>query len=225
MDASLLPLSLTLVTGICWVVVYLESIRVGFSQKTCAMPFWALALNFAWEFLHTFSAFGQDGFSLQVVINGAWCVFDIGLMYTYFRYGRKHFPQNLDPDWFISWSLMVIATSFMLQYAFIVEFGSTVGRQFSAFLQNLLMSVLFINMLVRRGGSEGQNLVIAINKWIGTLAATLSYGVLTAPGFPKPSFLILVSGMLCTVFDLLYIVMLAKVRSRERQGEVSPVLW
>ena len=41
-------LLLTALSGIAWTIVYLDSIRVGFSQKTYAMPIAALGLNIAW---------------------------------------------------------------------------------------------------------------------------------------------------------------------------------
>jgi hypothetical protein len=75
------------------------------------------------------------------------------------------------------------------------EFGVRVGVGYSAFLQNLLMSVLFIDMFVKRGGREGQSLTIAVNKWIGTLAPTILFGVLGNGGFPSGSFLILTLGI------------------------------
>jgi len=42
-------LFLTILSGICWTAVYIELIRVGFRDKACGMPFWALGLNIAWE--------------------------------------------------------------------------------------------------------------------------------------------------------------------------------
>ncbi len=70
---------------------------------------------------------------------------------------------------------------------------------YSAFLQTLLMSGLFIAMFVSRRGLRGQSLTIAIAKWIGTLAATLLYGVVEDSQFA------LVLGIMCFVFDLVYI--------------------
>jgi len=80
------------------------------------------------------------------------------------------------------------------------EFGIFAGGAYAAFLQNLLMSVLFIGMLVRRGSTEGQSLTIAISKWLGTLAPTIAFGML---GRPKP--FIITVGLLCSAFDLIYI--------------------
>ncbi|HEY5222228.1 MAG TPA: hypothetical protein VIJ18_04135, partial [Microbacteriaceae bacterium] len=73
---------------------------------------------------------------------------------------------------------------------------------YSAFLQNLLMSGLFIAMLVVRRGARGQSMVIAIAKWLGTLAPTILIGVLGNLPF------IIGIGLLCSVFDLIYIGML-----------------
>src|SRR5204863_3713537 len=71
---------------------------------------------------------------------------------------------------FIAWSVLGLIMAFAVQYAFRREFGIGKGASYSAFAQNLLMSILFIGMLARRGSREGQSLTIAVNKWIGTLA-------------------------------------------------------
>ena len=194
---------LTVASGICWTVVYVEGIRVGFKDKSYAIPFYALALNFAWELQHTI--FGlRAGASLQTIINAVWFAFDVGILYTYFKYGRKYFPHNLAARAFIGWSVLGLVTALCVEYAFIREFGVAVGAGYAAFLQNLLMSVLFIDMFVRRGGSEGQSLYIAVNKWVGTLAPTILFGIVGDGGFPNGSLLILVLGVFCSVFDLIY---------------------
>lgn len=65
-------------------------------------------------------------------------------------------------------------------------------------------------MFVRRG-SEGQSLYIAVNKWVGTLAPTILFGIVGDGSFPSGSFLILLLGIFCSVFDLIYVWMLAKL--------------
>lgn len=210
-----IKLILTVISGLCWTIVYIEGIRVGFRDKSYAIPFYALALNVAWESLYTFFGFRTNGLTIQNIFNAVWFMFDIGILYTYFKFGRKYFRGGL-PGWadhedgiFVAWSILILVAAFAVEYAFIKEFGVGKGAGYSAFLQNLLMSVLFIVMVVRRGSREGQSLSIAINKWIGTLAPTILYGLIGEGGFPQGSFLILVAGMLCTVFDLIYVQMLA----------------
>ena len=206
-----IKLVLTLVSGVCWTVVYIDGIRLGIKDRSYAIPFYALALNFAWEFLQTVYGF-QDTLSVQAVINAVWFLFDVGILFTYFKYGRKYFSGNLPPGAFIGWSLLGLITAFCVEFAFIREFGVAVGAGYSAFLQNLLMSVLFINMLVKRGSREGQSLTIAVNKWLGTLAPTVLFGIIGDGGFPNGSFLILVLGILCSAFDLIYIRLLFRIR-------------
>lgn len=202
-----IKLVLTVISGLCWTLVYIEGIRIGFRDRSFAIPFYALALNIAWELLHTI--FGlQTGVSVQTIVNAVWFLFDIGILYTYFKFGRKYFPQRLPAHGFTAWSILVLLTALVVEYAFIREFGIARGAGYSAFLQNLLMSVLFISMFVSRGGSEGQSRAIAVSKWIGTLAPTIQFGVLGDGGFPNGSFLILVAGGFCSVFDLIYIRML-----------------
>ena len=57
MDTSLV---LAGISGICWTIVYIECIRLGFRQKTYAMPFWALALNIAWETMHAILGYKEE---------------------------------------------------------------------------------------------------------------------------------------------------------------------
>ena len=206
MSAETLKTILALISGLCWTLVYIEGVRLGIRDGSYAIPFYALALNLAWELLHTYLGF-RTGVDLQTIINAVWFLFDVGILYTYFKYGKKYFPANL-AHWFVSWSILGLFTAFCVEYAFVRQFGASAGGAYAAFLQNLLMSVLFISMLVRRGSTEGQSLTIAVSKWLGTLAPTIAFGMI---GKPEP--LILVVGMLCSVFDLIYIWMILRYRT------------
>ena len=121
-----IKLILTVVSGVCWTVVYIEGIRVGFKDKSYAIPFYALALNIAWELLHTVFGF-RAGVSVQAIINAVWFAFDVGILYTYFKYGRKYFPRKLPALGFIGWSALFLVTALCVEYAFIREFGVAVG--------------------------------------------------------------------------------------------------
>ncbi|HSE34322.1 MAG TPA: hypothetical protein VLA93_22300 [Pyrinomonadaceae bacterium] len=200
---------LTVISGLCWTIVYIEGIRLGLRDRSYAIPFFPLALNLAWELLHTFFGF-RDGGGLQATINAIWFLFDLGIVYTYVRFGRKYFPRSLPGRWFIMWSALVLATAFAIEYAFIRELGVFRGGAYAAFLQNLLMSVLFIQMLVARGSREGQSLLLAVSKWIGTLAPTIQFGVIGDLGFQHGSVLVVVAGGFCSVFDLIYIWVLSR---------------
>ena len=211
-----IKLILIAISGICWTIVYIDGIRLGFKDRSYAIPFYALAFNFAWELVYT--VFGlKTRVNLQTIVNCVWLAFDLGIIYTYFKYGRKYFHPDLPQQWFIGWSVLVLGLALGIEYAFLREFGVPIGAAYSAFLQNLLMSILFIHMLIKRGSREGQSLNIAVNKWLGTLAPTILYGIFGGEGFRGPSFLILALGVCCSIFDLTYIWLLWSAPA-ERSG-------
>jgi hypothetical protein len=198
-------LALTLLSGVAWTVVYVAAIRIGFQQKTYAIPAAALALNIAWESIYATHGLVADP-SVQTFVNLAWGVADLLIIYTLLRYGRRELPGFVTRPMFISWSILLFATAYIVQWLFIVEFGWSDASRYAAFLQNLLMSGLFIAMFVARGGPRGQSIIIAIAKWIGTLAPTIAFGALAR------SALILGLGILCSVFDLAYLALLLWAR-------------
>lgn len=207
-----------LVSGIAWTIVYIDSIRIGFKYKTYTIPFWALALNLNWEIQHGAIDFYQLGPSIQVIINCIWGLFDIAILVTFFKYGKKYFPKNLKSRWFYVWGISVLLISFELEYLFGKEFGQALGGGYAAFLQNILMSVLFIVMLVQRNSTEGQSLTIAVGKWIGTLAPTILFGVVGSDTMGGPNSLMLWAGIIIAVLDIIYILMFLKAKQNEKKG-------
>ncbi|WP_211207195.1 hypothetical protein [Stackebrandtia nassauensis] len=200
-------LMLTALSGIAWTIVYIAAIRVGFRDRTYAMPLVALGLNFAWEVIYTVHGF-DTGASVQTYINLAWTLADAVIVYTFFRFGRRELPGFIGRGVFVGGGVLVFAACFAVQWLFVVEFDWTLAVRYSAFLQNLLMSGLFIAMLIARRGPRGQSMVIAVAKWIGTLAPTIVFGVYEGSTF------ILGIGILCSVFDLAYIGLLWMVQRR-----------
>jgi len=108
--------------------------------------------------------------------------------------------------------------SFAIQYSFSIEFGN-LGPWYSAFIQNLIMSILFINILVSRGSTKGQSLTIAVSKWIGTLAPTILFGII------RGNQLILVLGIFCSVFDITYIRYLNVVKKASFSHSDSSIIF
>lgn len=192
---------LIMTSGICWSVVYIDCIRIGFKEKTYCMPLFALALNFAWEGIYAFTdLFIRHEIGAQAIANTCWFILDIFILLTWFKFGKAEF-DGFKSKWFCPWTIIVIASSFALQLLFIAEFGDIEGEKYSAFLQNLAMSVSFLYMLNSRKSRLGQSMTIAVCKCIGTLTPTI-YGTLEGNLF------IQVTGMLCFIFDLMYIYML-----------------
>src|SRR5712691_1471399 len=207
---------LTALSGIAWTIVYIDSIRVGFMQRTYAMPIAALGLNIAWEWTYAVRDLTHDP-QLQGWVNLIWALADVLILATFFRYGRSEFPGFLSRPLFISGGVVIVVTSFLIMCLFLSEFTVDMqAAQYSAFLQNLLMSGLFIAMFVARRGPRGQTLLIAVAKWIGTLAPTILFG------FISGSLFIIGVGLMCGVFDLVYIGLLIWAKRNPSASSVTP---
>ena len=129
-----------------------------------------------------------------------------GVAWTFVRYGRRELPDLVSRPMFVIWAVLIFATAYAIQWLFIVEFGWGSAPKYAAFLQNLLMSGLFIAMFVARRGPRGQSILLAVAKWIGTLAPTILFGALAGSAF------IFGLGLLCSVLDLAYIGLLVWAR-------------
>lgn len=207
---SAVRLFLTAVSGVCWTGVYIHAIILGFRQKTFAIPMWSLALNLGWEFVYTFCeqlAPPNTGpgptisATVQSIVNLTWFAFDVVIVVTLFRFGHDKKHSKLQ---FRARAVAAILMSLVIQVLVLMEFGIVLGSRYSAFTQNLFMSVQFVDMLTKRGGPLGQSMFIAINKCIGTLAPTILMGWIEN----RP--IVLGLGVMALAWDLLYIVMLRK---------------
>lgn len=204
-------MALVALSGLCWAIVYVEAIRVGLRDRTYAIPVFALALNLAWEGLYAihglFLTPGAGAFMrMHTAINVVWVAFDVAILVTFFRFGGNAWPQ-LGRSLLYLMGVLALIVGVSVQLAFNLEFGPRDGGTYAAFAQNLLMSVLFVDMLLRRGGPRGQSMVIAVAKLVGTLAPTISLGFLS--GFNP---YVAVLGLLCLLFDVIYVLALWSVR-------------
>lgn len=193
-----MELFLTVLSGIAWTVVYVEAIRIGFTQRTFAIPAFALALNVTWEVMYGAHDLASK-ISVQSIVDVVWALLDIVICVTFVLYGRRYWPTFLPKAWFYWWAVLMLVTAFGCQWAMIAQFGSDRAGDYSAFLQNLIMSALFLSMFVARRGPAGQSMLLAVSKCVGTLAPTITFGIIE--GLP----LVLVTGAFCFVFDVIYI--------------------
>ncbi|GAB3808534.1 hypothetical protein GCM10028798_34600 [Humibacter antri] len=203
---------LTLVSGVAWTVVYIDAIRIGFRFRTYAMPVAALSLNLAWELSNAVASV-VDGVPEQGVVGMVWGGLDIVIAVTFFRYGRAELPSFVTRPLFIGWGVLIFAVGFACQWLFFAKFGLGLGGGYTAFLQNVLMSGLFIAMFASRRGARGQSLTIAVAKWVGTLAPTVQYALSTGHGF------VVGLGIVCGVLDLTYIALLLWARRKPQLFE------
>lgn len=193
-------LALTLVSGLCWTAVYILIIYRSVKDKTYGMPFWALAFNISWEFIFSI-VFGQHADPTQLIVNRVWLGFDLFIVIAYFIYGLKDWPVNVPRVYFYPYSFLVLASAYLFVYLISVKLGDFTGM-YIAFMQNLMMSWLFIAMLNKRRSRAGQSVGIAVLKMLGTLAPTIQLSY-------KSDFVMFL-GIGCFIADCIYIIMLAK---------------
>jgi hypothetical protein len=195
--SELLYQTLYIISGTMWTLVYIFIILRGLKDKTCGMPFIALAFNITWEVLY--STVFKDGNWMHQVTTSVWALLDVVILYTWFKYGRRNWPSRLPSRTFVPSSIFIVAIAGVIVYFAKRGLHDEIGA-YMAFLQNLLMSVLFINMLLQRGNLFGQSIGIAVAKLLGTLSITIIFYIV------HWKFITLMGGLIFT-FDLLYLLM------------------
>lgn len=200
---------LCIISGLCWSTVYVDSIRTGFKQKTYCMPLFALGLNVAWEGIYAYyEVIGRGNVSLQGIANTVWVLLDVVIVITYFKYCKNDCKTVLEKKAQIPFGVLTFAICITIQVLFVYEFGDTKAEIYSAYLQNIAMSMAYLYMLNRRQSSKGQTKLIAVCKWFGTLAPTL-IGIIEHNAF------IICTGIICFILDGLYFYFLCYVKKKE----------
>lgn len=198
------------ISGICWTVVYIELIRNGFKDKACGMPLFALGLNIAWEFLYSIDGFfiSKEFMQVQNVADMAWALCDVVILVCWFKYGRQYLPEKAR-EFFVPYSILTLVVCVGMQMAFYLYCDTaTQASIYSAFAQNVAMSVMFLAALFQRNTAKGFSLLGAVCKCIGTFTPTI-WGCIEAGGI---QIYIFITGMLCLALDLIYIYFFARWR-------------
>ncbi len=185
--------------GVFWSLAYLLIIRRGFKDRTFGMPLAALCANISWEFIFSFVHPHQ---APQWYVDIAWFLLDTIILFQAFRYGPRAFDALLPKGLFYVVFLLSLLLGFLLVLGISIEFNNWTGT-YSAFGQDLMMSILFIVMLRRRNDLSGQSLYIAIFKMIGSLVASI-YVYITV----SSSLLMVTLYISIFVINLLYIILL-----------------
>ena len=157
-------------SGVLWTIAYLLIIRRGFLDRTYGMPLVALCANLSWEFIFSF-VHPHD--LPQRAVNVVWFSFDLVILLQLLLYGPREFA-DLPRRAFYAVLALALAASFGVVLAVTYEFDDFDGV-YSAFGQNLMMSVLFIAMLRSRGSLRGQSVGIALSKMGGTALAAFAF--------------------------------------------------
>lgn len=162
--------NLMIIGGLFWSLTYILIIFRGFKDKTYGMPLAALCANISWEGVFSFIVPHSPP---QLYINYIWFLLDFFIVLQFLKYGKSEFP-NLSYKKFIAMFILALTTAFFLVLFITIEFNDLQGA-YSAFGQNLMMSVLFITMLFNRDNLKGQSIHIALFKMFGTGISSLAF--------------------------------------------------
>lgn len=202
--------TIILVTGgIFWILTYIFIISKGFKDKTYGMPLIALCANISWEFIFSF-VFPHT--PPQLFINYLWFGLDIIIVIQFFKYGKNEF-LNLSSKKLYSIFVVLLGVEFSI----ILFSGITLGEfkgVYSAFGQNLVMSILFIIILFKRNSLRGQSIYIAVFKMLGTGLTSIHY-YLFEP-ITQSSLILPALYVSIFIFDIVYIYLIVKFYKRNK---------
>jgi hypothetical protein len=199
--------TLKLGSGLFWTITYLLIIIKGSREKTYGMPMVALCANISWEFIFSFIIPHK---SPQLYIDYCWLFFDVGILIQFLMYGKKDFPSNLSSKLFFPSFLLSLILCFLGVLLISLEFEDNHGV-YAAFGQNLMMSVLFIFLLIKRNSTEGQSVYIAVFKMVGTILPSILFY-----HYYPDNLLLMFLYFSILIFDLIYLILLIRmIRSYE----------
>lgn len=189
---------------IFWSVAYIECIRIAIVQKTYCMPLLAMTMSFCWELLSLFDCIANGVNNNSCLITYfLWTVLDVGIVITFLLYARAEWKKNGIDLSRISFSVITTASFVFIAGVLAWMYHNVENwKLYFAFVDNLLISGLFIVLYTIRRGGYGQSLSIAVTKCIGTLCAT------SATMITNTSIVVITIGWLCFIIDVVYICLL-----------------
>lgn len=191
----------TVCVGICffsWLGAYLLALCRGYIDKTYAIPLPAIMANVVWELIYgtVFRNQSPCGPYLPVL----WLAVDVIILAQALWYWRREFSATSK-----------LAFSFIFASGMITCFGILYYAQVegvhyiaSAFPQDLMMAILFIQMLIVRNDVRGQSMYIGLLQMLGN--ASIIW--VAADPITELSKLNAVTFIAILFFNFLYLVLL-----------------
>jgi hypothetical protein len=185
-------------SAILWAVCYVLIIRRGFKDRTYGMPLAPLCVNMSYEFI--FGILHPDAPPMNYA-NIVWFLIDLIIVYQYLRFAPKEFPAQLPRQWFYPASVLALITAFAGVLSITYEFQDWHGN-YTGWGDQLLISITFSCLLLRRQSVRGQSLYIVLSRMLGSIVLIPGQYVQT----PHSIFLVYVY-VAFVVFDSIYIML------------------
>lgn len=211
------PLELFLFTGGCflWVIVYGIYVSQILKHKYVEMPFFAGAVDFGWEFTWSFLLATNMGILLQKTYQ-AWFFFDLFIFGGIMVYGWKQLATPKLRSIFAPLCVTIAAGAAAATYfLYTTGYDEPIGAV-SAYLAQLLISILYVGLLLRQEDPAKFSLWAAWLRTIGTGMNTVFMNI----HYPDNDFLRFIS-IVSAPIDLTYCCLLWRMKRAARRSEVS----
>lgn len=194
-----------------WVIAYVGTAITIHKRQVVEIPAGAVAANVAWEFVWGF-VFGSTMGRAFTCGYALWCLQDIYITYSTFKYGHKQVSNPQLRRWFKPVMAFGIAAWGVAIYFFVLDKFDNGYGAFSGYILNVMMSALYI-LLLLQGNARDFSPLVGWSKMLGT-------GLLSVFAFiVNRHNLFLMS--LCTisfVLDMTYIMLLHQRSALARQA-------
>lgn len=150
-----------------WTISYALIIRRGHLDGTWGMPFPALCLNLAYEFVFGFI---HPLSSPANIVNIVWFLVDLVILGQFLRHGRAALPAHLPKQVFLPAVAVCAGIAIGIALAVTADLGLARGNSYLGWGADLLISAAFVGWTDRREGVAGQSLWIAVTRMLGSWA-------------------------------------------------------
>jgi hypothetical protein len=151
-----------------WVIVYFIYIRNIIKYKFIEMPVFAAASNFAWEFVWGFIPPPTDMGLLIVWAYRIWFFIDIFIFYGVLKYGYKQISTSALIPYLVPLKIITAVAWGFIYYFFKVQGFDTVIGANSAYIAQILISILYVQLILKQKDISMFSYSVAWLKMIGS---------------------------------------------------------
>lgn len=217
---GLVPLLIFATGASMWVIVYIIYIRNCFKYKFMEMPLIAACANFTWEFVWSIF-FSTDQGKLLEYGYKAWLFIDIFLLYFVIKYAHKHiFVDALKP--YARQIAVLFLAFFGLAWYYFADAGlDTPTGANSAYIAQVLLSVLYINLIVHKKSVADLSYAVAWLRMLGSGLTSTFMAITYIQGTNAANMFVAACCVFALALDLIYI----KIFIGYRRAEASETAY
>jgi hypothetical protein len=184
-----------------WTISYALIIRRSYLDRTWGMPFPALCLNLAYEFVF---GFVHPLPSPANIVNVVWFLVDLVILAQFLRHGRSALPAHFPRRLFLPAVAACVAVAVGVSLAVTADLGLERGNSYLGWGAEFVMCACFIALLHRREGVGGQSLWIVVARMLG------SWAIIPAQEIEVPLAFVRLIYFSATLLNLTYLYLYVK---------------